>query len=239
MKLSFNKKKLLGILFVALIIFSIIFSLGNINSVSLGDTILRKLGLKPWSNGTEGLHYTVLYSFAILIIGYNGAYHYLNDIYPKFVKRIPMFIIVFLLLFPAIQPTIDKTTKSFSKGLNAIDYRKDISYCKFTTDNSGNVVFNTHLQFQNYSNKDVKVYIKLVPDNLLPDNLPSKDPIVARDIRSNEPKEFLIHAKSLQGLEVEFKTNLKATTSYQGNAQGLNLIVYDKDQEKSFTTDYQ
>ncbi|QAA32125.1 hypothetical protein [Clostridium manihotivorum] len=239
MKLRINKKKTLGMLFVALIIFSMIFSLATTNSVPLGDIILKRLGLKTWSNGTEGFHYTVLYSIAMLIIGYNGAYHYLHDIYPKFIKRIPLLLVILLLIFPSIQSSIDKTAKSFSKGVNAIDYRKDISYCNFTKDSSGNVVLNTHLQFKNYSNKDVKIYIKLVPDNLGPENSIIKDPVVALDIRSNAPREFLIHAKSLQGLDVQFKTNLQTTTSYQGSAQGLNLIIYDNNQEKSFTTDYQ
>jgi hypothetical protein len=36
----------------------------------LGDHILSGLGLKAWSNGTQGTHYAAIYALALLLIGF-------------------------------------------------------------------------------------------------------------------------------------------------------------------------
>lgn len=81
------KKKIIGISFFVLIIFAWSFSFETPNSVSFGDIVLKKIGLKAWSNGTQGLHYTAIYSLILVIIGYKGVTYFLKDVFPRLTKN--------------------------------------------------------------------------------------------------------------------------------------------------------
>jgi hypothetical protein len=237
-QLLISKNKIIGILFLILIIFSLIFSLDQPNSVALGDTILRNIGLKAWSNKTQGYHYTVIYSFVLFIIGYKGAIHFLKDIYPRVTKKLSAVLIIFVILFPSIYSTVNKTIETFSNGINAVDYNRKESNCTFKTDSNGNVVLSANLEFINYSNKDVKFYIKLVPNKFILDKIVSKEPITATNFNANSPKEFILYPKSIQNFQVSFKTAFKNTfkngLGFQGNTGGLNIIIFTKDKDKQF-----
>ena len=65
------KSFLLKFFSFSLTFFSLAFAVTwkNIN-YCLGDNILAKLGLKAWSNGRYGTHYTVLYSLFLLLIAF-------------------------------------------------------------------------------------------------------------------------------------------------------------------------
>jgi hypothetical protein len=232
-----NNKKIIGILFLLLIIFALLFSFEPPNSVALGDNILKNIGLKAWSNGTQGYHYTVIYSFVLFIIGYKGATHFLKDIYPRFTKKLLVAFVILAILFPSIYSTINKTIKTFSNGINAIGYNRGKSNCNFKTDSHGDVVLSANLEFINYSNKEVKFYIKLVPHKPFLDNVISKEPITATNFNSNSPKEFTVYPKSTQNFQVSFKTVLKNGLSFQGNMGDLNIIIFTKDKEKQFIKD--
>lgn len=68
-------KKKIGIGSISLLLFIIgyLFSF-TFNGICIGDNILTYIGLKAWSSGNSGTHYTVLYSLVFfipsLIIGY-------------------------------------------------------------------------------------------------------------------------------------------------------------------------
>lgn len=72
------KKVVIRCVSVFLMVFAVIFSftfrsLGLMtweNGFCLGDEILTGLGLKAWSNGVHGTHYTVLYSLGMLLIAF-------------------------------------------------------------------------------------------------------------------------------------------------------------------------
>ena len=51
-------------------IFSVIFGSTGKNGYCIGDDILTGLGLKAWSNGTQGTHYTALFSIALLLFAF-------------------------------------------------------------------------------------------------------------------------------------------------------------------------
>ena len=40
---------------------------------TLGDEVLTSIGLKPWSNGLHGTHYTVIYSVVMVLLAF-GIY---------------------------------------------------------------------------------------------------------------------------------------------------------------------
>lgn len=70
------KNRKIGIGTISLVLFII----GFLFSFTIGDDILTYIGLKAWSNGNQGTHYTVFYSLLFyissLIIGYkfNGNF---------------------------------------------------------------------------------------------------------------------------------------------------------------------
>ena len=63
-----------GSLSLLLCIVGILFTFSFGNKICWGDSILNFLGLKAWSNGNDGLHYTIFYSLIFfipsVIIGY-------------------------------------------------------------------------------------------------------------------------------------------------------------------------
>lgn len=69
-----NKKVGFGILSLVLFIIGITFPISFRNNLTIGDSILQTIGLKPWSNGNTGIHYTVYYSLVFfipsIILGY-------------------------------------------------------------------------------------------------------------------------------------------------------------------------
>lgn len=69
------KKKKIGIGTLSLLLFVVgcLFSFTFYN-LTIGDNILTYIGLKAWSNGNSGTHYTIFYSLLFfipsLILGY-------------------------------------------------------------------------------------------------------------------------------------------------------------------------
>lgn len=65
--MSNTKKNLLRCFSVILAVFSVAFGVTwNKTGYCLGDEILTAIGLTPWSQGTQGTHYTALYALAML-----------------------------------------------------------------------------------------------------------------------------------------------------------------------------
>lgn len=64
------KKVGFGTISLLLFVLAIVWSFSYQRTFCLGDTVLRFLGLKAWSNGNTGIHYTVFYSFVFLIPGF-------------------------------------------------------------------------------------------------------------------------------------------------------------------------
>ena len=54
---------------IVFMLFSIIFCY-TFNGYCIGDNFLTTIGLKAWSNGMHGTHYTVFYSFGILLVSF-------------------------------------------------------------------------------------------------------------------------------------------------------------------------
>lgn len=58
------------ILFIFAVAFSLTLNTYTPNSFTLGDEILKLIHLPSWSEGDTGTHYTIFYSFAMMIISY-------------------------------------------------------------------------------------------------------------------------------------------------------------------------
>lgn len=158
MRLEINvPKKLYG-----LIIFAILFAWVEENDFILGDYIFSKLGLPVWSNGLEGLHYPVVFSLFLIVMALTGFAVYSKET-GLGLKR----LVFFTLLFghSLIQPAFSEVygmVKSFSPGLEAVDYYRSQSSSTFES-TYDNIKISSKLSFVNYSPVAQEVYIKLLP----------------------------------------------------------------------------
>ena len=97
------KKRKIGIGTTSLVLFIIgsLFAF-TFNKVCIGDNILNYIGLKSWSNGNQGTHYTLLFYIPSLIIGYKFNDNFGSKVGNILSTIMVTIIIVTSLLFTAI-----------------------------------------------------------------------------------------------------------------------------------------
>jgi len=61
-----SKELGIGTISLVLCLVGLLFSF-SFNNFSIGDYIINGIGLKSWSNGNSGLHYTIYYSLIFFI----------------------------------------------------------------------------------------------------------------------------------------------------------------------------
>ena len=101
-----NKKIGLGSISLLLSIMGILFAFSFGDKVCYGDVILKYIGLKPWSDGNSGLHYTVFYSLIFFIPSFILGYKFKNNFGAKMGKIISLIMLILILLvFPIFGAT--------------------------------------------------------------------------------------------------------------------------------------
>ena len=93
-----TKKIGIGSLSLPLCIIGALFSVSFKNKICYGDIILNFFGLKPWSNGNQGTHYTVFYSLIFIILAFIIGYKFENDLGAKLGRIVPLSIFMFAFL---------------------------------------------------------------------------------------------------------------------------------------------
>lgn len=91
-----HKKIGFGSLSLLLFICGILFSISFSNGESYGDSILRSIGLNPWSNGNSGVHYTIFYSLIFYIGALILGYEFKNDLGAKLGRTLSFITIIFI-----------------------------------------------------------------------------------------------------------------------------------------------
>lgn len=187
-----TKQKILGILSLALLIFAFIFSTSTTSGYSLGDSIIRYLGLKAWSQESiqhynNGFHYTFIVGLGLLIVGYVGAKHYLKKIYPVLVSNLPVIVIVLLFTSSSLVNWGHGMVLSFSKGIDAISYIASASDCVYESRPEQEFIeYRYHITLKNYGNDHVKFSLRVQkpPNNQLTMiDVPDKDALGNRTVK--------------------------------------------------------
>ena len=95
-----NKKIGLGSLSLLLCIIGMLFACSFGDMEAFGDVIIRFIGLKAWSNGDRGIHYTIYYTFIFFIPSAILGFKFKNDTGAKSGKTISsiMLIIIFIVV---------------------------------------------------------------------------------------------------------------------------------------------
>lgn len=92
----------LGSISILLFILGILFIVTFNNGVCIGDNILNSVGLKSWSNVTQGTHYTIFYSLIFFIPSVIIGYKFKKNIgskWGKVLSLIMLIIITFTVIF--------------------------------------------------------------------------------------------------------------------------------------------
>ncbi|MHC1682600.1 MAG: hypothetical protein AB6733_06590 [Clostridiaceae bacterium] len=92
-----NTKKNLGIgsLSLFLCVIGILFAFTfNGFKESFGDVVIRSIGLKTWSRGSEGTHYTIYYSFIFFLSSVFTGFMYKEDFGATLGKIVSLIILI-------------------------------------------------------------------------------------------------------------------------------------------------
>lgn len=204
---------------MALLVFAFMFGVSTQSEYCMGDSFLRALGLKAWSmesaeHSTNGFHYTLLYSLAFAILGYVGAKHYLQDIFPKLVNKLQLIVIILIFTSTQLFTWGYGVVLSFSEGVNAVDYITAQSNCIYTSDSPDDLLsYQYQIILKNYSNQTVKFNMQV--------QKPSTDAVTMWNVT----------AANLQGQET-----LKEFTLYPREQKQFRFVMDNRDDEHSFTS---
>jgi hypothetical protein len=80
-----------GTISLLLIIMGILWAF-SFSGVCLGDNVLGYLGLKAWSNGTDGIHLTIYYSLVFYISAFIVTVKNKNDLGARVGKTLSLII---------------------------------------------------------------------------------------------------------------------------------------------------
>ncbi len=219
-----NKRKILGITsFFLIILLSVLFC-ENRHNFLLGDFILKKMGIRVWSDGNSGLHYTGVIAPILALIGIVGIIRFGEDVHKNFGKFVVTFFIVWTIIY---QPTYDLAygfVKSNLNGLQSIEYIKDSSWINFTRYGE-EMLFNGEITLKNYSSDMKEVYIKLPVGGDVMSESPQFIPVCNN---SNKPTKFVIRPNKQIDLDVKFSIPYQNSEWQGGNLISPNIIIYNE-----------
>ncbi|WP_183279917.1 hypothetical protein [Clostridium fungisolvens] len=81
-----------------MLVLALILSFSFGNNIVLGDLILDSFGLKAWSRGRVGVHYTLFYALAMVVIAYFIGDKYEEHLWAKAGKNSAIFVLALLTL---------------------------------------------------------------------------------------------------------------------------------------------
>lgn len=215
------------------------FSVMTESGYCLGDHIIRSLGFKAWSmesaiHRQNGFHYTFLFALAFIILGYAGTKHNLKNIYPRFVKLLP--VIVILLFFNAtlLFNWGYGLFLSFSYGVYAVDYVPSKSNCNFTSAPVKDVIsYSYDITLKNHAKKPVKFNMQVQKPNM-DDSVAMWDVRAANSESGPALKQFTLAPREQKEFRFVMEEKDPKQSSYNGSMHRPNLIIFTKDGSRHF-----
>lgn len=234
-KIKINKNNAWGFLFLSIFILAFIMIYETDFSKSFGDKFLDGIGLKAWSNGNTGLHYTFFLFISMVVAGYTGTRHFLKDEYPKIAKRMPVIIILLLLFTQPVMSSVNGVVKSYSKGLNAIEYISDGSKMDFkSNEDDTHLRFDCSINLKNYGQEKLVFYIKYFPNEYIKADYVEDEYAIAVD-DNGKPREFILSPKSETILNATFEMKQKQSIhSGVGSISRFSIALFNDHQTKEF-----
>jgi hypothetical protein len=93
-----NKKVGLGSFSLLICVMGILFAFSFGDKGCLGDVVLELIGLKSWSNGASGRHYTIFYTPIFFIPSVVLGHKFKNDLGATFGKVVSSIFLIFIII---------------------------------------------------------------------------------------------------------------------------------------------
>ncbi|EPR10493.1 hypothetical protein [Ruminiclostridium papyrosolvens] len=222
-----NKRKILGIVsFLMIILLSVLFC-ENRHNFLLGGFILKKMGVRVWSNGNSGLYYPGVIAAILIILGIVGIIQFKEDVYRNFGKFVVLFFIVWSIIY---QPTYDLAygfVRSNLNGLRSIEYIKDSSWINFTS-HGEEILFNGKIRLKNYSSDKKEFYIKLP---VVKDEMAVNPQFIPVTNTKKKPTQYVISPNKQVDLDINFSIQEQKSAWQNGNLISPDIIIYNETEE--------
>jgi hypothetical protein len=216
---------------VFLICFAVIFSVDNFNGFVLGDYIFYKIGIPFYSNGYDGLHYTVFVTLILLFIGLIELRILMLERKIKTSRIILVFFIISLMYRPVYMFTYSKI-KEFSDGLNSITYLRKDSKLIIKVENNNRTVEGS-FKFHNYSSTEKRYFISVLRSNKEEKINPYMN--IENSINFSETKnEVIIPPKSEKIVNLNKKLISNSSNPTYLMSTNLDICIYDKKNKIEF-----
>ena len=222
-----KRRKILGISsFLMIILLSVLFCENRHNFV-LGGFILKKMGIKVWSNGNSGLYYPGVITAILIILGIVGIIRFKEDVHRNFWKFVVMFFIVGAMIYQPAYDSVYGFVRSNLNGLQSIEYIKDGSKINFTN-KSGSISVEGKITLKNYSSEKKEFYIKIP---VREDFLSKKAQIITVGNALNEPAKFIILPNDQVDLDINFCIQDQKPEWQGANLISPDIIIYNETEE--------
>lgn len=224
-----DRRKVCGNISVGLTIVPALLLICNKDEESVGDYIFNWIGIGAWSNGSTGLHYPVLFSLALIIVGFIGV----KICYGSIDSRWIIGMLTFLILMPSVITWTQNAVRTFSKGLSAVEYIKKDSVCKFETKQGDEYAyFTANIFLKNNGFKELRFKLDLSPCEQEIRGMLKEDNISVEKFEFDTHHESVMPPEGSEMICVKFKAKLdsKSDTSGSGAINSPDIILYNTEQ---------
>ncbi|WLR57216.1 hypothetical protein LC048_10330 [Mesobacillus subterraneus] len=169
---------------------------------------------------TEGVNYigiTGLILFGISLF-------FLVKSLEKFHKRMVLFAILLVVFLPT--ELVSAYQRTFASGINAVEYERKGSSCKFEMKDESTLYANCQLPFKNHSNQTVQFNIEFYEKYRFEDETP-----LLSLMNQGGPFEVILDKKEREIIIIKTEIDLSklGVGSMSGEAWGINLKIVDDD----------
>ncbi|WP_338543033.1 hypothetical protein [Paenibacillus tundrae] len=146
---------------IIFLLFSIIFTFNHHLGFSVGDTILSKVGLLPYTTTyVRGVHITLFIGLGMLVCSYFITRKLLGSSFPRLASKLWLMVLVIVLSYSFITDKVMYVVKWNATGTNAVSYVQNQSSCMYDVVDDGDTLASCYLIIKNYSGQLVVAMVK-------------------------------------------------------------------------------
>ncbi|QUH21222.1 hypothetical protein [Alkaliphilus sp. B6464] len=213
--------------------------IGHINTNSNPVPIIERI-FKPIHRGSGTFHYAGLILLIIYYIGFKKVLKsFGKELKTQGEKTLLLIAVIFSISF--INKSfifIEKTYKTFQGDVKAIYVHKDNSNINFEGIDNEIIEGNATFVFENMSNKDIKMHVKINLPDRLKSRVVEEEVILKNDM--GELEVFTIPKRSKERVEVSFYVHNSTAQNFgQAHSNDFDFVLFDKDKEIEFKKRYE
>lgn len=204
------------------------------NGWSIGDYIYKFLNLPPWSNGSSGIHYSVIATLILLLIGAICLRFSLGSAPSKLAKRLSIITLILVLCWSPITYAGEQLVMRFSTGINAVEYNRAISTCNYKDSNDGRILVSAEIHLTNHGQRPVTFHMEIKPPDTN-DTLKSfiGDGLVLRN-KDNSTETFDLNPNEARTLEIEAYADNSGNLHGSGSFSNPIVVLFNEQGTKMF-----